>query len=91
MQDETKDDVAVKEEPKKKLKYNVITVEKTTAPEGMTGDNWHRYVIGQGGSKIEGKKPGTLKEVTLHAQTAAEDLNSRVGGSGSTYVSRKRT
>jgi len=72
-------------------KYRVVTVEKTAAPEGMPGDNWHRYVIGQGNSSIEGKKPGTLKAVTLHAETVAEDLNSRTGKGGSTYAPRKRT
>ena len=39
-----------------KLKYQVVSVEKTTPPEGMPGDNWHRYVIGQGSAKIEGLK-----------------------------------
>lgn len=72
------------------LKYRVTTVEKTTTPQGMPGDNWHRYVIGRGSSKIEGKKPGSLKAVTQHAETVAEDLNSRAGRSGSTYAPRKR-
>lgn len=73
-----------------KLKYHVITVEKTTAPEGMPGDNWHLYVVGQGRSKIEGKKPGTMKTVTEHAEAFAEDLNSRTGKGGSTYAPRKK-
>ena len=72
-----------------KLKYQVVTVEKITPPEGMPGDNWHRYVIGQGGAKIEGKKPGSLKAVTEHAETVAEDLNSRASRGGSTYAPRK--
>ena len=73
-----------------KLKFHVVTVEKTTPPEGMPGDNWHRYVIGQGGSRIEGIKPGTLKAVTQHAETVAEDLNARAGKGGSTYAPRKK-
>lgn len=76
---------------KKKPKYSVVTVEKIATPEGLPGDNWHRYVIGQGTSIIEGKKPGTLKAVTQHAKTTAEELNSRTGGSGSTYATRKKT
>jgi hypothetical protein len=68
------------------LKYHVVTVEKTTPPEGLPGDNWHRYVIGQGSSKIEGKKPGSLKAVTQHAETVAEDLNTRKARGGSTYA-----
>lgn len=73
-----------------KPKYRVEKVEKTTAPEGMSGDNWHRYVVGQGTSKVEGKKPGTLKAVTQHAEAFAEILNSRAGRGGSTYAPRKR-
>ena len=74
---------------KNKLEYVVVIVEKTTAPDNMAGDNWHRYVIGQGKSKIEGKKTGSLREVTRHAETLAEDLNSRMGTGGSTYARRK--
>ncbi len=73
-----------------KIKYHVVTVEKITPPEGMPGDNWHRYVIGQGNSKIEGNKPGSLKAVTEHAETVTEDLNSRMDRGGSTYAPRKR-
>jgi len=70
--------------------FYVVEVEKTTPPENMPGDNWHRYVIGRGSSKIEGKKPGSLKAVTQHAETVAEDLNARKARGGSTYAPRKR-
>lgn len=60
-----------------KIHFVVESVEKTSAPEGMSGDDWHSYVIGYGSSRIEGKKPGTLKDVKKHAQSVAEDLNSR--------------
>lgn len=73
-----------------KTKYQVISVKKTTAPAGMPGDNWHRYIIGHGMSKIEGIKPGTLQAVTQHAETVVEDLNSRAGKRGSTYAPRKK-
>ena len=78
------------DEGKVKAKYSVITVEKTETPEGLTGDNWYRYVIGEGGSKIEGKKPGSLKAVTEHAHAAAEELNSRSIKGRSTYAPTKR-
>jgi hypothetical protein len=74
-----------------RLHYRVISVEKTTAPEGMTGDNWHLYVVAQGDARIEGKKSGTLKAVTAHAEAFAEDLNSRTGKGGSTYAPRKKS
>lgn len=73
-----------------RLKYRVISVEKTTAPDGTTGDNWHLYVVGQGTARIEGKKSGTIKTVTEHAEAFAEDLNSRTGKGGSTYAPRKK-
>jgi len=61
-------------------KYQVIMVEKTTAPEGLAGDNWFRYVIQRGNlvnSIIECKKTGSLKTVTEHAKSQAEIINSR--------------
>ena len=94
-----KEDTPKADEPKKedepktdktKAKYQVILVEKAPAPEGLPGDNWHRYVIGEGGSKIEGLKPGSLKAVTEHAKFAAEELNSRSAKGRSTYAPVKR-
>lgn len=70
--------------------YQVITIEKTTPPDGAADDNWHRYVIGKGNSRIEGKKSGSLYEVTQHAETFVEDLNSRKARYGSMYVQRRQ-
>lgn len=70
--------------------YQVETVEKIDTPEGMTGNNWHRYVIRRRNSIISGMKPGTLNSVTRHAETVAEDLNLRAGGMASAYTARRR-
>lgn len=70
--------------------YQVISVEKTTPPEGMTGNNWHRYVIGQGDSRIEGLRSGTLKAVTAHAESCVEELNNRGVRGYSAYAPRKQ-
>ena len=70
--------------------YKVISVEKTDAPKGLPGDNWHRYIIGQGGSRIEGFKPGTLSSVKEHAEAVAEDLNLRATKGNSAYASRRK-
>lgn len=67
--------------------YKVVTVEKSTAPKGMTGDDWHHYVIGRGDSIIEGKKTGTLKAVTEHAKDLAERISARSDKNGVTYLS----
>ena len=72
--------------------YQVVKVEKIDTPDGMSGNNWHRYVIERKDSSIEGMKPGTLKGVTKHAESVAEDLNERVGGrASSVYAARRRT
>lgn len=71
--------------------YHVVTVEKIDTPVGMSGTNWHRYVIQRNGSGIEGMKPGTLISVTQHAESVASDLNERAGGrASSAYGARKR-
>jgi hypothetical protein len=75
----------------KKPRYDVVTVEKIDTPEGMPGNNWHRYVIRRKNSEIEGMKPGTLNSVTQHAESVAEDLNLRSGGGNTAYAARKRT
>lgn len=71
-------------------KYQVESVEKTPCPEGMPEGEWYRYIIGQGRSRIEGCKPGTLKEVTRHAESVADDLNHRAVNGYSAYAPRRR-
>lgn len=71
--------------------YQVVSVEKSDPPEGMDGKNWHSYVIERGNSVVTGKKPGSLKTVTAHANQVAEDLNARTGvNSGSLYAARRK-
>jgi hypothetical protein len=70
----------------------VVAVEKIDTPEGMRGNNWHRYVIERKGAFIEGMKPGTQKSVTKHAESVAADLNERFGSRPSGgYAAKKRT
>lgn len=83
-------EIAPQEATTKVAKYQVVSVEKIEPPEGMPEGSWHRYIIGHGRSQIEGLKPGTLKAVTLHAETVASDLNERTGKGGSTYAPRKQ-
>ena len=77
-------------EPASKNKFQVVSVEKTDPPEGIPSGSWYRYVIGKGGSKIEGLKLGTLKAVTEHAEAVAEDLNTRATKGTSTYAPRQK-
>lgn len=71
-------------------RYNVVSVEKTEPPQGVTDGTWFRYIIGHGTSKIEGMKPGSLATVTQHAHTVADDLNERASRGGSFYAPRQR-
>ena len=70
-------------------KYQVLSINEIDTPEGMPGDNWYGYVISYGKSKIEGKKPGTLKDVTQHAEAVASDLNLRSQSKKSVYAPRQ--
>ena len=73
-----------------KLNYDLISVEKIDTPNGLPGDDWYCYVIGQGSSKIEGFRSGSLKAVTQHCEEYARELNDRVSNGGSTYSPRKK-
>ena len=68
--------------------YKVVAIEKSAAPRGMTGDDWHHYVISRGNSVIEGDKVGTLREVTEHAEDLAERINARSDKYGVVYIYR---
>lgn len=70
--------------------YELISVDKAETPAGMEGDNWYRYVLGQGTSKIEGLRSGSLKSVTQHAENYSNELNERIRSGGSTYSTRKK-
>jgi hypothetical protein len=70
-----------------KRKFNVMNIEKISTPDGMVGDNWYQYVVGQGSSEIKGLTMGTLKQVTEHANKVADDLNDRSKGKKTSYSS----
>jgi len=70
--------------------FQVESVEKTDPPDGLLATPWCRYVIGRGNARIEGLKAGTVQAVTEHAETVAEDLNTRATRHGSTYYVTRR-
>lgn len=57
--------------------YRVVSVNKTTDPELGKPDDWYRYTIVGGKSRITGLHRGTLAEVTEYAQECAEAFNLR--------------
>ena len=69
--------------------YQVLSVEKIDAPDGLPGDNWFQYVIGHKKTTIDGIKTGTLKNVTLHAESVAKDLNLRSMSNRSSYAPKQ--
>jgi hypothetical protein len=71
------------------VKFKLESVEETSPPTGAEKGKWFSYIIGRGSSMITGKKPGTLKTVTEHAENIVDDLNSRSNRHGSIYVSRR--
>lgn len=75
----------------RKKNYQVELVEEITTPEGMEGDNWFRYIVGEGKARIEGKQPGNINSVTRHAEEFARELNERGARGGSTYRPRGKT
>ena len=74
-----------------KRKFNVMNIEKIDTPDGMDGDNWYQYVVGQGSSEIKGLTMGTLKQVTEHANKVADDLNDRSKGKKAGYTSSQNS
>lgn len=80
----------MKELNKNTNKFNVISIDKIEAPEGMSGEDWYHYTIGEGSSKIEGLRPGSLKMVTDHVNEYCHELNDRIGRGGSTYSPRAK-
>jgi hypothetical protein len=70
-------------------KFNVVNIEKISTPDGMVGDNWYQYVVGQGTSEIKGLTMGTLKQVTEHVNKVADDLNERSRGKKTGYSSNQ--
>lgn len=65
-----------------RTKYEVASVEKIDAPEGLTGNDWYRYTIIFDGRSIEGMKQGSHYDIARHAEEFAENLNNRSSNFG---------
>ena len=73
--------------------YCVVSVQKTTAPTLGKPEDWYRYTIVGGKSRITGLHRGTLAEVTEYAEECADAFNVRSmakNASGMTWTSRKK-
>ena len=61
--------------------FKLVSVEKSEAPQGAGGNNWHRYVIERGNSQIIGNMRGSLEKVTSKVNEHVENLNLRSSSS----------
>ena len=52
-------------------------MKKVNGPGGANGDDWHRYVLARGPSRITGFHRGTLAEVTEYAAESVAAFNER--------------
>ena len=58
-------------------RYEVTEVEKVDGPGGADGDDWYRYVLARGDSRITGLHRGTLAEVMEYTAECAAAFNER--------------
>ncbi len=57
--------------------FEVAVVEKVDGPGGADGDDWHRYELVRGNSRITGFHRGTREEVAEYAAECGENFNER--------------
>lgn len=59
-------------------RYSLVSIDKSSAPRGQTGDNWYRYVISNEAGTIVGYRCGTLGEARAVARECVMHLNSKL-------------
>jgi len=71
--------VTADEQPRLRLRlhYQVVSVEKARMPTGTDDEDWYRYVLSSGSSRVTGFRRGSREEVEEYASHWAEELNSR--------------
>ena len=55
----------------------IVSVEKTSSPDGTAGGDWYRYVIDSPGSPITGYRHGKKKEVLEYLKECTGQLDER--------------
>jgi RNA recognition motif-containing protein len=60
-----------------RLRYQVVSVEKAKMPAGTEGNDWYRYVLSSGSSRITGFHRGSREEVKEYASQCVEAFNLR--------------
>jgi hypothetical protein len=57
--------------------FELVSVQKTSAPQGSEGSDWFSYIISQGTNKITGYRQGNLTVVKESLQELIVGLNER--------------
>jgi hypothetical protein len=70
--------------------FVVASVEKTSAPDGGSEQDWYRYVLKSRRSTITGHRRGSAKYVHTYAAECAEQLNARAAMGQSIWSPRGR-
>ncbi len=73
----------------RKAVYKVVSVDRTTVPEEIDGQNYCRYIIAWDASTIVGYRRGTAQQVTQHARHYVDELNARAEGRVNPYRLRR--
>lgn len=56
----------------------VISLERSTGPNGATGKDWYRYVISGPGSPITGYRRGKKRDVLAYLKECTSQLDERL-------------
>jgi len=73
------------------FRHTLISVEKVDPlPTWLPDGNWHRYIIRQGDSNLEGYTIGSLAIATKYAESVAANLNERSISGKSIYTVNKK-
>ncbi|MGB5211441.1 MAG: hypothetical protein WBN31_04665 [Gammaproteobacteria bacterium] len=67
--------------------FEIASITKTQPPAGVETSSWYHYVIRQGSNTINGRRQGTLKNVTKAVEEVIERLNERrMGKAGRVHL-----
>ena len=58
--------------------YEIVSIRRTEAPQGMEGSNWYKYVVSfEGNTNLQGYQQGSLSAVTTSVEEFVAQLNER--------------
>src|SRR5688572_31127930 len=69
--------------------YRLISIDRTGAPTGATGDDWVIYRIAQGANVVTGYRRGRRQDVSVAVESMVEALNVRHLVKGRLYRSAR--